>query len=173
AMLRSTINDQRSTTNDRRSTTNDRRSTTIVSPRTAFWITDILSDPDARAYAFGNGGSLDFPFPVAVKTGTSQAYRDNWTVGYTRDVTVGVWVGDFDRSELRNSSGVTGAGPIFHSVMLAAMKGKPMSDAPIVEPPPTVERAPVCALTGLRPSTSCPNVTTEWIAGDAPVEFCS
>ena len=51
----------------------------LLSRRTAFWITDILSDSGAREYAFGSGGSLDFPFPVAVKTGTSQAYRDNWT----------------------------------------------------------------------------------------------
>src|SRR5262249_38702999 len=69
----------------------------VMSGRTAFWITDILSDPDAREFVFGRGGSLDFPFPVAVKTGTSEGYRDNWTVGYTRDVTVGVWVGNFDR----------------------------------------------------------------------------
>jgi penicillin-binding protein 1C len=85
----------------------------LLSARTAFWITDILSDANAREYAFGSGGSLDFPFPVAVKTGTSQAYRDNWTIGYTRDVTVGVWVGNFDRQPLRGSSGVTGAAPIF------------------------------------------------------------
>ncbi len=170
---RTTDNGQRATDNGERTTTNGQRPARVLSERTAFWITDILSDPDARAYAFGNGGSLDFPFPVAGKTGTSQAYRDNWTVGYTRDVTVGVWVGNFDRSELRNSSGVTGAGPIFHSVMLAAMKGKAAGDAPIVEPPPGLERAPVCALSGLRPSTSCPNVETEWVASDAPVEFCS
>ena len=94
----------------------------VVSPRTAFWITDILSDARAREYIFGRGGSLDFPFPVAVKTGTSQAYHDNWTIGYTRDVTVGVWVGNFDREPLRSSSGVTGAAPIFHAVMLAAAK---------------------------------------------------
>ncbi len=93
---------------------------TLVSPRTAFWITDILSDADAREYVFGRGGSLEFPFPVAVKTGTSQAYHDNWTIGYSRHVTVGVWVGNFDRRPLRNSSGITGAGPIFHAVMLAA-----------------------------------------------------
>ena len=93
---------------------------TLVSPRTAFWITDVLSDPEAREYVFGRGGSLEFPFPVAVKTGTSQAYHDNWTIGYSRHVTVGVWVGNFDRKPLRNSSGVTGAGPIFHAVMLAA-----------------------------------------------------
>jgi penicillin-binding protein 1C len=94
----------------------------LVSSRTAFWITDILSDDDARAYAFGRGGSLEFPFVAAVKTGTSQAYHDNWTIGYTRDVTVGVWVGNFDRRPLTGSSGVTGAGPIFHAIMLAAAK---------------------------------------------------
>ena len=55
-----------------------------------------------------------------MKTGTSQAYHDNWTVGYSRHVTVGVWVGNFDRKPLRNSSGITGAAPIFHAVMLAA-----------------------------------------------------
>jgi membrane carboxypeptidase/penicillin-binding protein PbpC len=92
----------------------------LVSPRSAFWVTDILSDPVAREFVFGRGGSLEFQFPVAVKTGTSQAYRDNWTIGYTRDVTVGVWVGNFDRTSLPNSSGVTGAGPIFHAVMMAA-----------------------------------------------------
>src|SRR6185436_16828849 len=137
----------------------------LFSQRTAFWITDILSDPAAREYIFGSGGALDFPFPVAVKTGTSQAYRDNWTIGYTRDVTVGVWVGNFDLSALRNSSGVTGAGPIFHSVMLAAA---PRGDA-IVERPGDLELVPVCALTGLRPSTACPEVDNEWLASDATV----
>src|SRR5439155_23056907 len=92
----------------------------LVSARTAFWITDILSDPAAREYVFGRGGSLEFPFAVAAKTGTSQAYHDNWAIGYTRAVTVGVWVGNFDRSPLVNSSGVTGAGPIFHAIMMAA-----------------------------------------------------
>jgi len=148
----------------------------VVSARTAFWITDILSDASAREFVFGRGGNLEFPFPVAVKTGTSQAYRDNWTVGYTRDVTVGVWVGNFDRKSLRNSTGVTGAGPIFHSVMLAAQeraRGPLPADLPIIEPPNDVERVPVCALSGLRPSTYCPNVTTEWVASEAPVKFCS
>ena len=141
----------------------------LVSQRTAFWITDILSDPSAREYIFGSGGALDFPFPVAVKTGTSQAYRDNWTIGYTRDVTVGVWVGNFDLSTLRNSSGVTGAGPIFHAVMLAAAR----EHGEIVERTGDLERVPVCALTGLRPSTSCPEVDSEWLPGDASVVFCA
>jgi penicillin-binding protein 1C len=141
----------------------------LVSPRTAFWITDILSDPAAREYIFGVGGALDFPFPVAVKTGTSQAYRDNWTVGYTRDVTVGVWVGNFDLTALRNSSGVTGAGPIFHAVMLAAAREREQ----IVDRPADLELVPVCALTGLRPSTACPEVDNEWLPSDAPVVFCA
>ncbi len=92
----------------------------VMSSRAAYWVTDVLADPEARAYVFGRGGSLEFPFTVAVKTGTSQAYRDNWTIGYTREVTVGVWVGNFDRQPLVGSSGVTGAGPIFHAVMMAA-----------------------------------------------------
>ncbi|HEY2325815.1 MAG TPA: penicillin-binding protein 1C [Thermoanaerobaculia bacterium] len=141
----------------------------LLSQRTAFWITDILSDSAAREFIFGRGGSLDFPFPVAVKTGTSQAYRDNWTIGYTRDVTVGVWVGNFDRTELHHSSGITGAAPIFHDVMMAAATPRET----IIDPPPNVERAPVCALSGLRPSTECPNVAEEWVATDAPVKFCS
>jgi penicillin-binding protein 1C len=150
----------------------------LLSAKTAFWITDILGDSDAREYAFGSGGSLDFPFPVAVKTGTSQAYRDNWTVGYTRDVTVGVWVGNFDREPLRGSSGVTGAAPIFHSVMLAAMKrvrGRlPIGDTtPIVAPPPDVEEVEICALSGSRPSTYCPAVRKEWLSTTEPARFCS
>jgi penicillin-binding protein 1C len=150
----------------------------IVSERTAFWITDILSDPNAREYAFGTGGNLDFPFPVAVKTGTSQAYRDNWTIGYTRDVTVGVWVGNFDRQPLRGSSGVTGAAPIFNAVMLAAMKrargSLPVGDmTPVVAPPPGLASVEICALSGERPSPYCPAIQKEWVRTDQPARFCS
>jgi penicillin-binding protein 1C len=154
------------------------RAAAPLSERTRFWITDILSDDDARAYAFGTGSSLDFPFPVAVKTGTSQSYRDNWTIGYTHDVTVGVWVGNFDLRSLYGSSGVTGAAPIFHAVMLAAMKrarGKlPIGDGtPIVAPPGDVEHADICALSGLRPTQWCESVRKEWLPSDAAPRFCS
>ena len=156
----------------------DEKQRPLFSKTTAFWISDILSDGDAREYVFGEGGSLDFPFRVAVKTGTSQAYRDNWTIGYTRDVTVGVWVGNFDRQELLNSSGVTGAAPIFNAVMLAAVKRLrgtlPLGDfAPIVDPPDDLEQAPICAESGLRPSTFCPMVQTEWLTRNASAQFCS
>jgi penicillin-binding protein 1C len=150
----------------------------MFSRRTAFWISDILSDADAREYAFGSGGALDFPFPVAVKTGTSQAYRDNWTIGYTSDVTVGVWVGNFDRAPLRGSSGVTGAAPIFNGVMLAAMKrargSLPIGDTTdIVAQPPDVEELEICALSGARPSTYCPAIQREWLRTNEPPRFCT
>ena len=91
---------------------------------------------------FGRGGSLEFPFRVAAKTGTSQAYRDNWAIGYTRDVTVGVWVGNFDRQPLVGSSGLTGSGPVFHAVLLAAQQrvaGGRDETADLVARPPDLE----------------------------------
>lgn len=153
---------------------------TLVSQRTAFWITDILSDPDAREYIFGRGGSLEFPFPVAVKTGTSQAYHDNWTIGYSRDVTVGVWVGNFDRTPLRDSTGVTGAGPIFHAVMLAAERRTGMAPAAdgesIVPAPQTsdgVTPREICALSGMAANPWCPTREREWTPADGPLLPCS
>ena len=150
----------------------------LVSPRTAFWITDILSDADARAYAFGRGGSLEFPFAVAAKTGTSQAYHDNWAVGYTRAVTVGVWVGNFDRRALTGSSGVTGAGPIFHAVMLAAMRHlagalPPSGDRATVALPAQTARVRVCALSGMAALPWCPTLVDEWLAAGAESPGCA
>jgi penicillin-binding protein 1C len=152
-------------------------SRTIMSQRTAFWITDILSDDEARAYAFGRGGSLEFPFAVAAKTGTSQAYHDNWTIGYTRDVTVGVWVGNFDRRPLIGSSGVTGAGPIFHAVMLAAVRraNGTLPDPQVSATSATAEgttRRVVCALSGLIATPACPRQIEEWVADEPHAKSC-
>ncbi len=149
----------------------------VLSPRAAFWVTDILCDNEARAFIFGRGGALEFPFPVAVKTGTSQAYRDNWTLGYTRNVTVGVWVGNFDGSPMKGSSGVTGAGPIFHDVMVAAERralGRlPGPGAlPIVEPPPGLVQITVCALSGQKAGPDCPSSLAEWLPVRSPPPLC-
>jgi penicillin-binding protein 1C len=108
---------------------------------------------------------------VAAKTGTSQAYHDNWTIGYTRDVTVGVWVGNFDRTPLHLSSGVTGAGPIFHAVMLAANRGRESMGAhEILAPPTDVQEVTICALSGMRANAWCPSRAKEWVGlGDEAV----
>lgn len=140
----------------------------LISDRTAFWIADILSDPYARRYIFGEGSSLDFPFVVAAKTGTSQAYHDNWTIGFTRDVTVGVWVGNLDRTPLRYSSGVTGAGPIFHDVMLAAVEDAlgalPLFDStPIHDVPAGLAEVTLCAESGMTAGAACPARIREFL----------
>jgi membrane carboxypeptidase/penicillin-binding protein PbpC len=89
-----------------------------------------------------------------------------------------VRVGNFDRRELRNSSGVTGAAPIFNSVMLAAMKRArgaiPIGDDdPIVAPSGDVELVAICAVSGSRPSMYCPATQKEWLSKSAPAQFCS
>lgn len=151
---------------------------TIVSPQTAYWVADILADSRAREFIFGRSSSLELPFPAAVKTGTSQAYRDNWTVGFTKEVTVGVWVGNFDRRPLENSSGVTGAAPIFNAVMMAAQKRargsiENASWSPLLALPPGLEEQSVCALSGLRPGSACPVIEMEWIRTGAAREDCT
>ena len=150
----------------------------LVSPESAFWVSDVLADPEARAYVFGRGGSLEFPFPVAVKTGTSQAYHDNWTIGFTRDVTVGVWVGNFDRTPLQSASGVVGAAPVFHDVLLAAeeaVRGRlPVdSDRTLAAPPASLRSTQVCLLSGLRATPACPSVGPEWLREDRLPAKCT
>ncbi len=83
-------------------------------------IADILSDALARAPAFPPGGPLDLPFRCAVKTGTSSDFRDNWCIGFTPDFTVGVWAGNFENQPMKHLSGISGAAPIFHRVMVRA-----------------------------------------------------
>ena len=88
-------------------------------------IADILSDKAARAPSFSTGGALDLPFTCAVKTGTSSDFRDNWCVGFTPEFTVGVWAGNFENQPMKNISGVSGAGPIFHRALVRAHRDTP------------------------------------------------
>lgn len=102
----------------------------------AYWelITNILADRYARAQAFGIGSVIDMPFPAAVKTGTSSGHRDTWTVGYTPEYTVAVWVGNFTGAPMHAVAGVSGAGPLWNRIMLHLYQRR---DPPrFVEPPP-------------------------------------
>ena len=156
-----------------------RRATRAGSPSaTAFWITDILSDAEARAFVFGRGGSLEFPFTVAAKTGTSQAYHDNWAIGYTRDVTVGVWVGNFDRTPLRGFIGGHRRGPDLsrrHARRRRARQRIPADRRVHADRGPTadVERATLCAVSGLTATGACPRRVTEWVPAGAPIADCT
>jgi len=130
-------------------------------PPTPTWslITDMLTDPHARAAAFGVDSVLNLPFPAAVKTGTSSDYRDTWTVGFTTDYTVATWVGNFDGSPMHNISGVTGAAPLWHRIMVHLHEGQ--EPGQFGEPVGTVKR-PICALTGHKPTEDCGAVVQEY-----------
>jgi penicillin-binding protein 1C len=98
-------------------TTQDQGEQRVLSPQAAFLISDILSDPAARAGTFGLTSPLATPFWSAVKTGTSKDMRDNWAVGYSQSYTVGVWVGNKVGTPMHQVSGVAGAAPIWAQVM--------------------------------------------------------
>jgi penicillin-binding protein 1C len=144
--------------------------TSVIDQNIAAVLSDILSDDLARSPEFGTGGPLAFPFPVAAKTGTSKGFRDNWTVGFTHEVTVAVWAGNFDGTPMTGSTGVTGAGPLFHEVMLAAMRGR--EHAPLVDHS-NLSSAEVCELSGDLASDVCPHRRREWfVPGREPHRTC-
>ena len=128
----------------------------VFSAQTAFLVTAALSDEATRMRAFGPGNALMLSFPVAVKTGTSTNWRDNWAVGSTSKYTVAVWAGDFENRPLDQLAGASGAGPLFNRVMtrVALRGGQPRPVA--VAPPESVVEATVCATSGQRPTASCP-----------------
>lgn len=106
--------------------------TALLNPQHCYQIAHILSDPTARVATFGEAPHLRFPFRCAAKTGTSSDFRDNWCCGFTAEYTVAVWVGNFDNSPMQHVSGITGAGPIFHRVMLRLQdyNGAPLTFVP-------------------------------------------
>jgi penicillin-binding protein 1C len=95
----------------------------------SFVVADILSDPIARSATFGMDSHLNTPFWSAAKTGTSKDMRDNWCVGFSTDFTVAVWVGNFEGDAMHDVSGITGAAPVWHDIMLALHRDLP-SPAP-------------------------------------------
>jgi len=89
----------------------------VLSKGAAFLVSDILSDREARSMTFGLENPLASRFWTAVKTGTSKDMRDNWCLGYSKQHTVGVWIGNFSGEPMWNVSGVTGAAPLWAEVM--------------------------------------------------------
>ena len=122
-------------------------------------ITHMLADPHARATAFGVDSVLNLPFPAAVKTGTSSDFRDTWTVGFTTDYTVATWVGNFDGAPMREVSGVTGAAPLWHRIMVHLHE---QNEPGRFAPPRGMVKRPICALTGAKPTPTCGAVVQEY-----------
>jgi penicillin-binding protein 1C len=140
----------------------------VVRPEHAYLITNILSDNQARTPGFGANSVLNLPFPVAVKTGTTNDFRDNWTLGYTPDIAVGVWVGNADYSPMQNTTGLTGAAPIWAAFMQHAIQQITGNNpTPFSRPGGIVEMA-ICEISGTLPSEWCPRQRTEIFAADQP-----
>lgn len=130
----------------------------------AAMITSILSDNQARTEEFGANSPLKLSRPAAAKTGTTNDFRDNWTVGYTPSLVTAVWVGNNDHSAMYNVDGITGAAPIWHDYMELALAGTPVENFAI---PADVIGFHVCATGGLTSLTG-PGYT-ELAPADAPI----
>ncbi len=143
----------------------------IIDPRVAWLISDILSDERARSTGFGSNSVLKIDRIAAVKTGTTTNFHDNWTIGYTPDLLVGVWVGNSNYQAMHNVTGLTGAAPIWAETMRSILQGRP--DKKFIQPDDLIQ-IEVCDLSGLLPTEICPHTKTEWfINGTQPVEFDS
>jgi penicillin-binding protein 1C len=130
-------------------------------------ILDILADPVARMPGFGFQTPFDFPFSVAVKTGTSRHFTDNWAVGTTRGFTVAVWAGNFNGRPMEGVSGVTGAGPLLHrAIMATASRVSPG----VLESPADAGAVsvPVCRLSGMRATAHCAKLDEWFVRGTEP-----
>ncbi len=140
----------------------------VLDERVAWLISDMLSDDTARTIGFGRNSMLKLDRPAAVKTGTTTNYHDNWAVGYTPDLVVGVWAGNATHEAMHDVTGLTGAGPIWHQFIRSALTGTP--ETPFTRPPGIVQ-VQVCSLDGLLPTPACPNRTLEWfIDGTQPTQ---
>jgi len=140
----------------------------VVRPEHAYLISNILSDNQARTPMFGPNSVLHLPFTVAAKTGTTNDFRDNWTLGYTPDLVVGVWVGNPDYTPMKNTTGLTGAAPIWSEFMQYAIQKITGGNPTGFTRPQGISEKIICALSGTEPSASCPSQKSEVFASDQP-----
>lgn len=136
----------------------------VLDPRIAFVISDILADNAARTPAMGANSPLNTGNLVtSVKTGTTNDYRDNWTVGYTSELVIGVWSGNSDNHPMRNISGLQGAAPIWRDTMTGFYTVMPWLPTPQLVAPSGVYSQRICNVRTLRdPATDCTGFRQEW-----------
>ena len=140
----------------------------IIQRSHAYLISNILSDNNARTPAFGANSILKLPFSAAVKTGTTNDFRDNWTLGYTPDIAIGVWIGNADYTPMKNISGVTGAAPLWNDIMQWVINTYQKGSPTRFSRPDTIEDQIICAVSGTKPSDNCLDQKTEIFTNDQP-----
>lgn len=141
-------------------------SSQVLSEESAFQISSFLSDRGARREMFGN--ALDIPKTAAVKTGTTENYRDALTLGYTPSVVIGVWVGNTDNSPMDQVAGSLGAAPIWKNLMIYSLQNKP--DEPFVQPSGIVALN-ICTNNGMKAIGG--GYTEYYIRGSEPTGTCN
>jgi penicillin-binding protein 1C len=135
----------------------------LMSAPTARLVTLFLSDPMARLPSFPRMSAVEYQFPVAVKTGTSQGYRDAWTIAYSRDYLVGVWIGRPDAGAMRNVGGSSSAARLAHAILLD-LQGDAVDPAALAFPAPEGHEArEICAGTGQAAGGFCEGALREWL----------
>jgi penicillin-binding protein 1C len=140
----------------------------VFSPEVSFLVSHILSDNNARSEEFGPNSYLNIPGKtVSVKTGTTDDKRDNWTIGYTKSITVGVWVGNNDNSKMnpKIASGITGASPIWYRIMGEVLK---KYDDGIINKPDKVKAVTIDSFLGGLPKDGYPTRAEYFIDGTEP-----
>jgi len=147
----------------------------VFSEETVRQIDLFLSDPMARLPSFARMGAMEYPFPVAVKTGTSSRFRDAWAVAFSTRVLVGVWVGDPDFQPMHGLAGFNSAAELTKSVLTYLHQDQLGGLEDWSFPPPRgYQSARLCALTGKLANAVCPDATVEWFAeGEEPFERCA
>lgn len=138
----------------------------VMGPQVPFLISSILSDNNARAEEFGN--TLTISRTAAVKTGTTENYRDAWTMGYTPQVVVGVWVGNNDGESMDTVAGSLGAAPIWKDLMEHYLVDKPVL---AFTPPNGVVEVSICGL-GFAGSASASAHSEYFLTGTQPAQSC-
>ena len=142
----------------------------IVSKDLAYQITDVLKDDQARAPQFGRGGPLTLPnYEVAAKTGTTDSYRDAWTMGYTSSLVAGVWLGNNDNRPMNQVGGSVGAAPIWNEYMRRALQqDTARGKATRFERPSGIKEMKVDRLTGLKPQSGAATKNELFTSENAP-----
>ena len=142
----------------------------VLDPRYAYLITSILSDREARIPTFGRNSVLELSRPAAAKTGTTDDYRDAWTIGYTPDLVASVWVGNSDNTPMDGVFGSRGAGPIWRDFMEEALRERPILDFAV---PDGMVAVDICPVSGKLHTDKCPSARREiFLAGTEPTEPC-
>lgn len=143
-----------------------------LKPITSFYLTSILTDNQARSAAFGSRSVLNLgKYTAAVKTGTSNDLRDNWTIGYTPDFVVATWVGNNDNTPMsRVASGITGASPIWNRITNSLLSTNP-NNTPFTTPKDLVKVA-ICTLTNTLTCAGCPSRYEYFTPQNKPTKTC-